>query len=337
MTAPAFLKSMVYRATGYALPVLSPLQNRSSFEGVGVLMAHGVYPETKINGVPVPGSSRLLRDVKTNLVNLKGHTFVSIDEAEGMVNGTLPMRKDCLVLTFDDSLKAHVEVIAPKLVEWGIPATFYISTEIMETRRPYWWLRLEYAVSKIGTTPVAATMPDGEKITITPANKWEMRRKISMKLFGSFKPAQCEKVAESVESQVGVDWKQIGNDSPYAGSMTWDDVRELSRMGFTIGSHTHSHPNLTLLNAEELRSELEGSKQTLEKQCGKPCCHLSYPHGKHSQKICDAARVAGYSSAVTTESGHWNRKGGDPFRLQRYSIPNMAYKLPVVLAGLGNI
>jgi peptidoglycan/xylan/chitin deacetylase (PgdA/CDA1 family) len=336
MTSNAFLKSMAYRAAGYALPVLSPFQNRRSPDGVGVLMAHGVYPEAKINGVPVPVSGVLLDTVETNLLALKGYSFVSMDEAADMIAGRRPMRKKCLAVTFDDSLKAHVDVIAPKLKEWGIPATFYISTDIMETKRPYWWLRLEYAVSKMENKPVTATLPDGEKVAIHPEQKWEMRRKIAVKLFSAFKPAQCDKVAESVESQVGLDWQTIGNDSPYAASMTWDDVRQLSSMGFTVGSHTHTHPNLTLLDGEELRGEFEGSRQTLEKQCGKPCRHLSYPHGKQSQKVCDAARAAGFLTAVTTDSSHWNPGGSDPFRLQRFSIPKLAYKLPVDLARLRN-
>jgi peptidoglycan/xylan/chitin deacetylase (PgdA/CDA1 family) len=337
MTSSVFLKSVAYRAAWYALPVLSPLRKKDSPEGVGVLMTHGVYPTARIRGVPVPVSSVLLRVMETNLRKLRGFSFVSIEEAEGMINGTLPMRKQCLVLTFDESLKAHLEVVAPKLKEWGIPATFYISTEIIETKRPYWWLRLEYAVSKIEKTPVSATMPNGEKVMIDPAQKWEMRRKISVRLFGSSKPAECDKVAESVESQLGIDWREIGNDSPYAASLTWDDVRELSCMGFTIGSHTHSHPNATLLDAEELRFEFEGSKNILEKQCGQPCRHLSYPHGKYSERVCKAARAAGYATAVTTDFTLWNPKGSDPFRLHRIAIPKMDYKLPVVLSGLRNL
>lgn len=334
MTSNAFFKKVAYRAAGYALPVLSPFRNNRVPEGVGFLMAHAIYPTAKIEGVPIPGSSVLLQPMETNLRKLRGYSFVSIDEAADMILGKSPMRKQCLVLTFDDSLKAHIEVIAPKLVEWGIPATFYISTDIMETKRPYWWLRLEYAVAKMETTSVAVTMPQGEKLTIEPAQKWEKRRKITMALFNASKPAQCEKVVDSIESQVGIDWKKMSGENPYAASMTWDDVQALSQMGFTIGCHTHTHPNLTLLDGEELRSEFVGSKNTLEKQVGKPCRHLSYPHGKHSDKVCNAARAAGFVTAVTTDSTHWNPEGTDPYRLQRLSIPKVAYKLPVDLSGL---
>ncbi len=333
MNPGGLLKNFAYRAAGAGLPVLSALGAGPLNEALGVIMVHGVYPEAQVDGVNVPGSGVLLANMEANLRNVKGYSFVGIEEAAGMLDGTVPLRKRCLVLTFDDSLKSHAEVIAPKLVQWGIPATFYISTEIMETRRPYWWLRLEYAVARMDKNPMTVTLPNNERVTIEPAQKWDTRRKITTTLHKGFKPAECEKVAEALESQMGINWKEINGASPYAGSMTWDDVRELSRMGFTVGSHTCSHPNLTLLDAEELRGELERSKQTLEKESGKPCRHLSYPHDHHSDKVCAAARATGYATAVTTNCDHWNRKGNDPFRLQRFPLPKQAYKLPFVLSG----
>ncbi len=333
MSAQNLIKSFAYRTASAGLPVLSALGTGPSRDAVGVIVVHGVYPAAEIDGVQVPGSSVLLANMEANLLNVKGYSFVSIEEAAGMVDGTVPLRKRSLVLTFDDSLKAHVEVIAPKLVEWGIPATFYISTETIETRRPYWWLRLEYAVAKMGKTPVTVNLPNNERVTIEPAQKWDTRRKVTGVLHRSFKPAQCEEVAAAIEAQVGINWKEINGASPYAGSMTWDDVRELSRKGFTVGSHTCTHPNLTLLDAEELRGEMERSKQTLEKECGKPCLHLSYPHGHHSDKVCAAARAAGYATAVTTDDSNWNRKGNDLFQLHRFPLPKPAYKLPFVLSG----
>jgi peptidoglycan/xylan/chitin deacetylase (PgdA/CDA1 family) len=333
MNVPAPVKSLAYRMVGAGLPVFSALRFNPANEALGVIMVHGVYPAARMDGVPVPGSSVILANMEVNLRNVKGYSFVSIDEAAAMLDGTAPLRKRCLVLTFDDSLKSHAEVIAPRLVQWGIPATFYVSTEVIEDRKPYWWLRLEYAIAKLEEKSVIVTLPNNERVTIEPEKKWDVRRKITFTLHTSCKPSQCEQVVEAVESQVGIDWKKIDGASPYAGSMTWDDVRELDRLGFTVGSHTCSHPNLTLLDAGELRGEMEQSKQTIEKQIGKPCRHLSYPHGHHSDQVCAAARAAGYITAVTTDASDWNRKGNDLLRLRRFPLPKPAYKLSFVLSG----
>ncbi|MBL7134651.1 MAG: polysaccharide deacetylase family protein, partial [Phycisphaerae bacterium] len=39
--------------------------------------------------------------------------------------------------------------------------------------------------------------------------------------------------------------------------LTWDEVRKLHRMGFEIGNHTRSHPDVTRLSTEQLAAEVE--------------------------------------------------------------------------------
>ena len=38
---------------------------------------------------------------------------------------------------------------------------------------------------------------------------------------------------------------------------TWEEIVELDRMGFEIGNHTRSHPNVTRLSAEQVTDEIE--------------------------------------------------------------------------------
>jgi peptidoglycan/xylan/chitin deacetylase (PgdA/CDA1 family) len=59
----------------------------------------------------------------------------------------------------------------------------------------------------------------------------------------------------------------------YAGCMTWDEVRELVDLGWHIGAHTVTHPNLSELAAkdpdgEKLHWELETCDTTLVEQLG---------------------------------------------------------------------
>ena len=56
-------------------------------------------------------------------------------------------------------------------------------------------------------------------------------------------------------------------------TMTWDEARELVDLGWHIGAHTVTHPNLSELSVEDpsgekLRRELEGCDATLEEQLG---------------------------------------------------------------------
>ena len=56
-------------------------------------------------------------------------------------------------------------------------------------------------------------------------------------------------------------------------TMTWDEVRELVELGWHIGAHTVTHPNLSELSREDpsgdkLRLELQTCDATLEEQLG---------------------------------------------------------------------
>lgn len=62
---------------------------------------------------------------------------------------------------------------------------------------------------------------------------------------------------------------------------TWDEIAELHRMGFEIGNHTRSHPNLTGLSREQILEEID----SIEKRCAeykipkpKTFCYPGFSH-----------------------------------------------------------
>jgi peptidoglycan/xylan/chitin deacetylase (PgdA/CDA1 family) len=82
--------------------------------------------------------------------------------------------------------------------------------------------------------------------------------------------------------------------------MGWDKLRELSKLGFEISSHTHTHPDLTRLSRKEIRRELEFSKKIIEDKIGKPVEFLSYPFGRYSKLARDCAKDLGYTACFSS-------------------------------------
>lgn len=328
------LRSAIYRLVGSGLPLCSAIGLGPDRDTVGIIMAHGVYLAENIAGVPMPPSGVPFEVLETNLLGLRGYSIISLAEAVAMLKRDLPFKKRCLVLTFDDSLKTYSDLVAPALLKWGIPATFYLSTDILVHQRPYWWLRLDYALAKMNGTPISIELPNGESLTITQQQKSVLRRRVMTALRSHLRPNQCERAVESIELQLGIGSDEATRVNPYGHAMSWKDARDLALKGFTIGSHTCSHPNLTLLRPDELQFELENSKKLIEEGCGVVCRDLCYPYGLHSAESYAAANSAGYASAVTTESGEWNKRGGNSFLLRRFGLPRQPYQLPFLLTGL---
>lgn len=70
--------------------------------------------------------------------------------------------------------------------------------------------------------------------------------------------------------------RHIGRPMP---NLTWDDVREMARLGHEIGSHTHTHADMAVVSAEQARFELGESRRHLEKELGLPIRWFAYPFG----------------------------------------------------------
>jgi peptidoglycan/xylan/chitin deacetylase (PgdA/CDA1 family) len=105
--------------------------------------------------------------------------------------------------------------------------------------------------------------------------------------------------------------------------MSWDDARQLSAMGFEIGSHTVNHPILSQTSREKIASELRDSKAVIERELQRPCTAFAYPNGQiHdvNQTVFDEVRAAGYRWCFMSNPG-WQKRGGDAHRIARIGCP----------------
>lgn len=98
-----------------------------------------------------------------------------------------------------------------------------------------------------------------------------------------------------------------------------NQILELRRSGIDIGSHGVSHARLTQVDDARRRDELVRSKSELEQVLGEEVRHFCYPYGDHNATVVEAARAAGYRSAVTCVSARASRTH-DPLTLPRKAI-----------------
>lgn len=93
---------------------------------------------------------------------------------------------------------------------------------------------------------------------------------------------------------------ELGFELPMAG---WEALRALRADGFTLGSHTVTHPRLARIPGDACRAELVESRRILEEGLGAPVRHLAYPFGSHDAGVQRIAAEAGYLTAFTTLEG----------------------------------
>ncbi|WP_250279338.1 polysaccharide deacetylase family protein [Frankia sp. Cppng1_Ct_nod] len=79
--------------------------------------------------------------------------------------------------------------------------------------------------------------------------------------------------------------------------LTWAELRELHGAGYEIGSHSHQHAELDILEGHELRRDLETSRRLLEEELQYQPRSFCYPFGYHTRTVRKAVADTGFTSA----------------------------------------
>ena len=83
--------------------------------------------------------------------------------------------------------------------------------------------------------------------------------------------------------------------------MTWEQLRELVRMGHEVGSHSWSHPLLPGCSDAQLVDELARSRMTLEDKLGVMVGAISIPHGSWNRHVLQRCGETGYRRVYTSD------------------------------------
>lgn len=221
-----------------------------------------------------------------------------------------------MAITFDDGFVDNLEVAAPILARFGVPAAFYLAVDYIGNRVPPWYVRLRHAfyASKVREWRVDENMTLDMTL---PKQRYQAFFNASTKCAQLCREAQ-EKLLAEIETTLKVE----SFSAPVM--LTWENARNLLRLGHIIGSHTLSHPNLTYVSGQELVNELTHSKSEIEKHLHTTITHFSYPspilEPHYSSRTIEETKAAGYRSAVTCSNGAVVR-GDDSLCLKRISAP----------------
>ncbi|MDA2916283.1 polysaccharide deacetylase family protein [Nitrospinae bacterium AH_259_B05_G02_I21] len=98
-----------------------------------------------------------------------------------------------------------------------------------------------------------------------------------------------------------------------------DELAALIDEGWTIGSHSATHPRLSSCRPEMAMEEFTESRERLAPVVGRPIDHFSAPHGDWTPELAALLKQAGYRSAATSRMGA-NRVGDNPLSLRRIEI-----------------
>lgn len=96
-------------------------------------------------------------------------------------------------------------------------------------------------------------------------------------------------------------------------------IIDLSKQGFSIGSHGLSHRKMTYLTEKDQHFEFKESKSILENCIEKKINFFAFPNGRCNSSLIELGKQTGYSILFTTQA-KWNKATSNSFIFDRWSI-----------------
>jgi peptidoglycan/xylan/chitin deacetylase (PgdA/CDA1 family) len=116
--------------------------------------------------------------------------------------------------------------------------------------------------------------------------------------------------------------------------LTWDQVREMHRIGMTIGAHTVTHANLPSAGMRDAADEIRGCRERLQREIGAPVTMFSYPNGGadryYTPELQRVVAESGFASATTSRNAFAGLQS-DLYALERLQVQERVQDLAFAL------
>jgi len=261
-------------------------------EHLTVMMFHRVLP------VHLMASADPEYAISTNLLErlmtfaAAHYNIVALDDVLGSHRKEKPLPPRPLLITFDDGWDDNAVYAAPVLASAKIPWTLFAASDAVSAG-DRWWQEVLLAALRSGRVTHADLRawpgPEGGTI-VSPDSDSDLA---ILMLYGSLPPGKRDELLNR---------HLDGNSMPVTPRhmASWDTLRALQRSGVSIGGHGASHLPLTML-ADPV-GDLREARSALGRELGnRACTTMSFPHGRYSPAIVEAARTLGMELLFTSD------------------------------------
>ncbi|WP_024461930.1 polysaccharide deacetylase family protein [Marinimicrobium sp. LS-A18] len=287
-----------------------------------ILMYHRVLDNEFIPGVTPEIFELQLRYLKKhfNIISMNQLVF---DIAHNKV------QPYSVAITFDDGHQDFYDNAWPLLRNYSVPASLYVTTGFIDKQCWLWPDYLRHIL--MNTDAEGVRIPNVGILPINPdqlLNTWSAIGDYCLKLNSE------DRWPFLRELSVDLGINRESNPEPPFAPLTWDQLRSMHKEGLDVGSHTVSHPILSRLEKDKLRTELVQSSIRIEKELGARPTGICYPNGlaqdtsqvveEHARQLYRYGLVA-YPAQVSPEK---------IMHLGRWAGPDSLLRFKQVMSGL---
>lgn len=228
-----------------------------------------------------------------------------------------------VVVTFDDGYADNYTCALPILEQYQVPATIFVATENIGTKREFWWDEPGRLFTCGETYPATFTLRDplfGYRWeTDTFPKRFELAKTIRWLLRMNADPAVRNQWFEQIREWAGM--SECGR-RPYR-SATLEQLKQLAQSKWiTIGAHTVHHMSLGAMERKTQEEEIENSIKAIDNWLGFAPAVFSYPFGTrldYNQDTIEICQKLGIKKAATTIQKCWTQ-ADHPYEIPRKTV-----------------
>jgi peptidoglycan/xylan/chitin deacetylase (PgdA/CDA1 family) len=217
-------------------------------------------------------------------------------------------QKSIAHITVDDGDKTFYNIIYPVLKKNSIPATIFVSPDIVVNQVNFWFQEIiGYDESKL-----LDICSEVMNVNINDLKKFPL-----IHIFKCLKVDLIWDIINMYQKKYQTEKKQCQN-------MGIDELKEVEESGFiTIGAHTMRHPILANEDPERSQIEITSSFKGLSGILGREINCFAYPNGEpgfdFTQREIDFLKAVGCQHAFSTESGNFD-SNSNLYSIPRYGV-----------------
>lgn len=288
-----------------------------------ILLYHGVTSHKGVGIENFSGKHINVNDfVKQMEYVNKNANVLSMDEVVYKYSNNEPLPKNAVSITFDDGFENNSTEAAPILDDLNLPATFYITSGIVNTNMMFWVDQLEDIINLTKLKKITLNLD--KKVTFSLSSfKEKIKALVQIKNYCKISNKnEKDRVIYDLSNLCSVESSVIH--SPNYNKIKWAQLIEMNKNPlFTIGGHSLYHDILTSLTTEEMRNDIRLSIDLLEFNLKKKILHYSYPEGQKNhfnESVINALKAQGIESSPSAINGINYPSETNLFNLKRIMV-----------------
>jgi peptidoglycan/xylan/chitin deacetylase (PgdA/CDA1 family) len=221
--------------------------------------------------------------------------------------------EDAFLLTFDDGLSDHAEIVAPILESRGLRGVFFVQTGVLAGGVMDVAHSIHLLLCRMGTKALHRAATDWLRANLHDEQNWANDQDAAARAVYHYETQERANLKFLLTDRLPLDVREamvselfarvVGSSAACARHwyMGWEALGQLQSSGHTIGGHGHRHVPYVRIGGNDRFRDMQRCATVLAEGLGETDRPFSYPYGSFDDDVARRCASAGFVNGFTTQ------------------------------------